>query len=299
MSGPAAAPRTSTALPRGNVILCADDFGISDGVSRGIEDLVHARRLSATGAIVTLPTWGGHAQRLAHLRTQAAVGLHVNLTLAAPLGPMPALAPLGKLPALGAIVRQALLGALDRREIAGEIARQIDAFTQSTGFAPDFVDGHQHVHSLPGIRDAFLDAMAERFPGRGPLVRDPADRFASIVRRRAAVVKSLVISTLAAGFGDRARSAGFATNHGFSGVSPFTPGASFDSEVAAFFAEPGRRHLVMCHPGHPDDALRRFDEVVERRAEELASLMRMPGLPEAIWHVERGAGIDYPEWPGG
>lgn len=298
MSGRVAASRADPALPGGNVILCADDFGISDGVSRGIEELVHARRLSATGAIVTLPTWGTHAQRLARLRPHAAVGLHVNLTLAAPLGPMPALAPLGKFPALGSIVRHALLGTLDRREIATEIGRQIDAFAQATGFPPDFIDGHQHVHSLPGIRDACLEALAERFPGRGPLIRDPADRALAILQRRAAVVKALVIASLAIGFGDRVRHAGFSTNHGFSGVSPFTPGTSFESELAAFFAAPGRRHLVMCHPGHPDDALRRLDAVVERRAQELAALMRMPGLPEAIWHVERRPGIDYPVWPG-
>lgn len=299
MSGTVAAREVPAALPRGQVILCADDFGISDGVSRGIEELIHARRLSATGAIVTLPNWSSHARRLALLRPQAAVGLHVNLTLAAPLGPMPSWAPLGKLPVLGDAIRRALLGRIDRDEIAAEIGRQIDTFTQAAGFPPDFVDGHQHVQSLPGIRDALLDALSERFPGREPLVRDPADSVRAIRRRGAAVTKSLVIAALSVGFGNRVRRAGFPTNLGFSGVSPFTPGSSFERELAAFFATPGPRHLVMCHPGHGDDALRRLDPVVERRSEELSALMHMPGLPEAIWHVERHRDIDYPVWPGG
>ena len=299
MSGTVAASNEAAALPRGQVILCADDFGISDGVSRGIEELIHARRLSATGAIVTLPTWSGHARRLAQLRPHAAVGLHVNLTLASPLAPMPALAPLGKLPQVGDVIRRALLGHIDRKEIAAEIARQIDAFAQATGFPPDFVDGHQHVHALPGIRDALLDVLSERFPGHEPLIRNPADGNCAILRRRAAVAKSLVIAALSSGFGERVRRAGFPTNHGFSGVSPFTPGTSYQTELSAFFTAPGRRHLVMCHPGYGDMALRHLDPVVERRAEELAALMRMPGLPEAIWHVERHRGIDYPVWPGG
>lgn len=295
MTGAASA---EPSLPPGNVILCADDFAISDGVSRGIEELAHARRLSATGAIVTLPAWAPHAERLARLRPRLAIGLHINLTLGAPAGAMPTLAPLGKLPALAEIVRMALLGNIDRAEIAAEIGRQLDAFAQATGCQPDFIDGHQHVHSLRGVRDGLIDALTLYFPDGGPLVRDPSDTSRTIAWRGAAVAKSIVISSLASGFGARIRRAGFATNDGFSGVSPFTPGSPFAAELVGFFTAPGSRHLVMCHPGYPDEELRRLDSVVERRAEELGTLMRMPGLPEAIWHVERNAGIDYPVWPG-
>src|SRR5206468_3833869 len=70
--------------------------------------------------------------------------------------------PSGKLPALGALVRSALLGRLPLMEIAAEIARQVDAFAQHFDRLPDHVDGHQHVHALPGIRDALLQMLVER-----------------------------------------------------------------------------------------------------------------------------------------
>ena len=49
------------------IILCADDFGLTDGVSRAIIELCHARRLSATSALVTFDDWATQAQRLHEL----------------------------------------------------------------------------------------------------------------------------------------------------------------------------------------------------------------------------------------
>ena len=40
-----------------NVILCADDFGLADGVSQGIVELAQMGRLSATGAMTNMPGW--------------------------------------------------------------------------------------------------------------------------------------------------------------------------------------------------------------------------------------------------
>ena len=287
--------------PSGDIIFCADDFAISDGVSRGIAELAQARRLSATSAIVTLPGWSGHASRLVVLRPLIAIGLHVNLTLGAPLGPMPTLAPLGRLPALGEIVRRALLRRLDRAEVAAEIARQLDRFELATGVAPDFVDGHQHVHALPMVRAALLDALQQRFAAGDAraqlLVRDPADRIAAICRRGAAICKALVIAGLSGGFGAAVRRAGFATNSGFSGVSSFDVAVPFGGEVGRFFSVPGSRHLVMCHPGYPDAELARLDPHTERRRQEMDALLATDGLVEAIWHVDRQRARAEPMWP--
>ncbi|MBF0335117.1 MAG: ChbG/HpnK family deacetylase, partial [Alphaproteobacteria bacterium] len=36
-------------------VLCADDYGLSPGVSRGILALIEMGRVSATGCMVTMP----------------------------------------------------------------------------------------------------------------------------------------------------------------------------------------------------------------------------------------------------
>ncbi len=293
------ARRRSGPLPCGaNVILCADDFAISDGVSRAIEELGAVRRLSATSAIVTLPTWTSHAPRLAKLRPKMAIGLHINLTLGQPMAAMPRIAPDGRLPGLTTLLAMALAGRLSQDEVVAEVLRQLTAFEAGVGWPPDFVDGHQHAHALPGIRSGVVRALARHDRERRLLVRDPADRLGVIVRRGASVPKALALSALVAGFGSTVRRAGFGTNQGFSGVSDFDRRSPYEQELTRFFQLPGRRHLVMCHPGYPDAGLHAVDPIVERRQDELAAISQAPGLVDAIWHVERGATGKQLAWPG-
>ena len=281
------------------VILCADDYAISDGVSRGIEELASAGRLSAASALVNLPAWVPDGPRLATLRRHIATGLHVNLTLGAPLGPMPNLAPAGALPSLARLLTRGLAGRLDEAEIAAEVSRQVDRFEQATGCPPDFIDGHQHVHALPGVRDGFLCAVSARFTREHPLIRDPADHAFAIIGRGGAVLKALSLSVLAGGFGEEMRRAGFPTNRGFAGFSAFGTVVPFQRELHRFFSHPGSCHMVMCHPGYPDAGLARLDGVVARRRMELDALMSMPGLDRAIWHPLRSSADRMPTWPAG
>ena len=276
-------------VPGSNVILCADDFGLTPAVSRGIAELAKAQRLSATSAIVTMPDWLEQAAALAGLRSYLATGLHLNLTLGAPLGPMRRLAPDGELPDSASIVRKSLSLSLDSPEIEAEIERQLERFEAGVGHPPDFIDGHQHVHALPGVRNALFKVLARRFPSAKPLVRDPADTMRAILARKSAMPKAAAISALSRGFGTRARVAGFPTNHGFSGYSAFDTERTYASELENFFAMRGPRHLVMCHPGYVDDALAELDPVVERRRQEFDALFSLPHLDTAIWHVRRPA----------
>lgn len=292
-----ASDRTIPSLePGANVILCADDFGLTEGVTKGIEELALARRLSATSAIVTLDTWPTHSRRLVALRPFVAAGLHLNLTLGAPLGPAPSLAPDGEFEDNVALLRRCLLGTVSRDEIGAEIDRQLSLFETATGFPPDFIDGHQHTHTLPRVSSALIDVLSARYTHYKPLIRDPWDSPVQIMRRRAAATKALVIARLANGFGRRVRAAGFPTNHGFSGVSPFRLDIPYARELAQFFLTRGPRHLVMCHPGYPDAALAELDSVVARRHHELDALFAAPRLEQAIWHVDPRADREPVDW---
>lgn len=279
--------------PDARVILCADDFAISPGVSRGIEELAALGRISATSAIVTLPRWRSEGVRLAALRRYVAIGLHVNLTVGAPLGAVASLAPSGSFSPLKDLVARCVTGrAPDPADVAREVQRQIARFEDSTGYAPDFIDGHQHVHVLPGIRQGFLLALATRFPDGRPFVRDPSDRVTAILKRRRGASKAMTVALLASGFGSALRRAGFPTNHGFSGFSRFSRAEGYGEELESFFRCAGSGHLIMCHPGYPDPQLARLDPVVARRRDELVALRKAPDLPKRIWHVGDRSGDD-------
>lgn len=273
-----------------SVFLCADDYALTDGVSGGIEDLAVLGRLSGTSALVTTRHWPAHGRRVGELGSHCAVGLHLNFTLGAPLGDMPKLAPDGVFPTIRSLINRAVARGLDAAEIAAETARQIARFREVAGRDPDFVDGHQHAHALPGMRVGILAALKDAFPSRGPWVRDPSDRVSRIVARRAAVPKALALTGLTRGFGRAVRSAGFRTNDGFAGVSAFDRAVPFTAELTRFFDHPGPRHLVMCHPGIPDDELASIDPVVERRRDEFEALRTCDRLAGKLW---RPHGADW------
>jgi predicted glycoside hydrolase/deacetylase ChbG (UPF0249 family) len=258
-------------------ILCADDFAMTAGVSRAILELLAAARISATGAMTNRPLWPAMAKELAAHAGAADLGVHLNLTCMAPLGEMPILAPQGRLPDLAEVARKAL-SAPGLADIRAEIARQLDAFEQAMGRPPDFIDGHQHVHALPGVRRAVIAEIAARYPAGGVWLRDPSDSLPAIMARGLCVPKALTVKALARGLKAQARAAGIPTNQGFSGFSRFDADADYEAELAAALYRPGRRHLVMCHPGHVDEDLPRIDSVVATRPIEFAVLMRTPLL---------------------
>jgi predicted glycoside hydrolase/deacetylase ChbG (UPF0249 family) len=252
-----------------SVILCADDFGLADGVSRGIVELAEMGRLSATGAMTNMPGWRRAAPDLTLVRDRIAVGLHLNLTTGSPLGPMPGLAPSGRFPALKDLLPRALKRRLPAVEIAEEIGRQIDAFVEAFGAAPAFVDGHQHVHVLPVIRSALIEALKARGYAGRVWLRDPSDKATAILRRPIGRNKALIVKSLGRGFARSARAAGFQMNKGFSGFAPLDLSVPVARVFEEAFSRLGSHPLVMCHPGYVDDELRALDPALESRVEEL------------------------------
>jgi predicted glycoside hydrolase/deacetylase ChbG (UPF0249 family) len=260
--------------------LCADDYALTPAVSRGILELLGAGRLTAVSVLVTRPGWAEAVSELRPFAHIADIGLHLNLTLGAPLGAMASLAPSHRFPALGPLVRSALLGRLPAEEIAAEIARQIDAFAEHFGRLPDYVDGHQHVHALPVIRDALLRSLVERRLSGCLWLRDPGDRLHAILARPLKG-KALAVAALTAGFASQAAASGFALNEGFAGFSDFDASRDYAAIFAASLRSPGPKHLIMCHPGYSDAALARLDPATSSRDAELAFLLS-PRLPDVL-----------------
>jgi predicted glycoside hydrolase/deacetylase ChbG (UPF0249 family) len=270
-----------------SVVLCADDFGLTDGVSRGILELTEAGRLSATGAMTNMPGWRRNAPGLRPLKGRIGIGLHLNLTTGRPLGPMPGLTD-GVFPPLGQVLRRSLARRLPAEVVRPEIARQLDAFAEAFGGLPDFIDGHQHVHVLPGVRQALLAELKGRGLAGRLWLRDPSDRIGSIRCRRIGRGKALVVTGLARGFRRSAHAAGFAVNEGFSGFAPFDLSVPVGAILADALTALGPRPVVMCHPGRVDEELRGLDPAVESREAELAYLASQE-FGELL--EERGVGL--------
>ena len=278
------------------IVLTADDYALTEGVSRAIGELAAARRLSATSVLVTTPHWPVTAPRLAAHRSKICVGLHLDFTLGSPLGAMPRLAPNGRFPARNAFIARALLGLLDPAELRAEIERQLNAFETRLGFPPDHIDGHEHVHVLSGVRQALIEVVGRRYRGVTPLLRDPSDRSSAIRARGGPVAKAVGVSALALGFARAARRHALPTNQGFSGFSRYDVGEPYAEELASALIEPGSRHILMCHPGHRDAGDRADDPIAARRPMEYEALMQDASVPERIWRPSRAADGPPVDW---
>ena len=256
-----------------DLTICADDYGLTQAVSSGILEAIEAGRLDATGAMTARPHWKTAARDLASFGQAVEAGLHLDLTLGPPLTSMPVLAPGGKLPSIGALIRMSQAGRLPEAEIRAEIAAQIDAFGEHYGRAPAFIDGHQHVHMLPGVRDWLFEAAAARGLAGKIWMRDSADRFSRILKRGVEAPKAMIVTLAGRGFGAAARQRGFVTNEGFSGYSAFDPRRDYAKDFARYLTAPGKRHLVMCHPGRVDFELEQLDPATYSREQELEFLL--------------------------
>lgn len=261
-----------------SLVLIADDYALSPAVSAGILVALAAGRISGTGAMTNRPFWPADAEKLLPFKGKAELGVHLNLTCGPALTGPSALAPDGHLMPLKALLQGVQRKQVGRALLGAEIGAQLDAFFAAMGCEPDFIDGHQHVHALPGVRAALADALMRRYadkPGRPcakkPWLRDPGDRFGAILQRPQPR-KALMVKLLAGRFAKTMRARGFTLNAGFSGYSAFT-GAEYGREFAAALRALGKHPAMMCHPGYVDDALRAADDVVESREHELAFLL--------------------------
>lgn len=220
------------------VALCADDFGAGPAVDAAVLDLAGARRIGAVSCLVGGPAFEADAPALRAIRDRVDVGLHLELASGR-----------AGLAALLVASHARLLG---RAAVARRLAAQLDRFESAFGGPPDFVDGHQHVHALPVVRDILVAELGARYGDRRPAVRNTVP----LVPRGAKARMLAVLGGTA--LRDALRRTGIAHNPDFAGVYDLRPGPSrgaYRARFRAWLAGATDGTLVLCHPGvEPADA---------------------------------------------
>ncbi len=241
------------------IILCADDYAQSSAISAGILELVQQQRLSAVSCFSESDVWSATDNELLTYRDHIDIGLHFNLTqpfTSAAVAARP----------LNTVMRLALSGRLERKQIATALHAQLDRFETAAKRMPDFLDGHQHVHVLPGIRDVVVTELARRYSGQKPYLRAVNPRLPG----HGGFIKLLVLKLLGSGFGNLTRRRGLESNRGFAGIYSLQPNADFAALMASWLGAAQNGDLMMCHPGAPADDI--SDPIAATRPLELAFL---------------------------
>lgn len=260
--------------------ICADDYGFDAAVSRGVLDCIEAGRLQATSCMVLSPAWPQWAAGLREHRATVDCGLHLDINEFAQQAP-------GR--SLSGWIAAAYLGRIQPQQAHRWVARQLDAFEDAMHAAPDYLDGHQHVHQLPVLRDAVLGELRRRY-GRSCALRSTRSR----IWRGG---KAALIAGLGEGALRRAaHAADLRMNSDFAGVYDFGAEPAYAQRVRGWLSTLEDGGQLMTHPGRVEAPPSRPDGIREARGRELAFWLG-PAAADmlASLGISPGRCADWPE----
>ena len=241
-----------------NLIVNADDFGISEAINRGIVE-AHVRGIvTSTSIMATAPKFE-HAVELARQRPSLAVGVHLVLTEQRPLIGAAAAASLVRSdgtfePHLKQLLKKRLRGHVAMSEVRSELDAQIRR-VRAAGIAINHLDGHQHVHVLPGI----ARIVAELAAAHGiSAVRYPTERVRGYMLRSAKHAQRVVEQAALSMFCASSPLARLRRSDEFVGF--YFGGRLDEANLETVLAGLPKRGTVelMCHPG--DEGMRPQDD---------------------------------------
>lgn len=156
------------------LIVNADDFGLSKAVNEGIVE-AHQRGIVTSTSLMASGAAFEDAVRLARAIGTLDIGVHLTLTEEEPVSErsnIPSLLDGHRFyPHASCFVRRYFAGRISLDEAERELDAQV-ARIVSTGINVSHLDGHQHVHMVPGIRRV-AGRLAEKY--RIPAIRFPKE----------------------------------------------------------------------------------------------------------------------------
>lgn len=242
------------------LIVNADDFGLTEGVNRGILD-AHRRGLVTSTSLLANGAAFHSAVAFARHTPALGVGIHLNLTDGRPIAPpseIPSLVNAAQSFAAQPpqLARQLLAGTVQLAHIEREFRAQIE-YVLAAGITPTHLDGHQHVQAWPSIF-AITVTLALEYGIRG--IRCSAERMVnltSILRTQSPVrflrqfVVARALALLAIGQRAKAWRANLACPAYCYGITQ-TGLLDMTNLETILRSVPEGASELMCHPGYSD-----------------------------------------------
>ena len=252
-----AVPLSNSARP---VIINVDDLGLSTAVNDAVIHLAELGRIGASSYMVGGTITDNDINCLNKLNVD--IGLHLDLT---------GIFPSALHGSLKSIIIASYLRRLDSTQVTAIIKQQLDGFEDRFNRAPTFIDGHQHIHQFPVIRQCLINELINRYHNeisKGTLS-------ARVTTPLISDLKSWIIYALG-GYAWRklCEHHQILTNDKFGGVYGF----DVDSQQLASLWEQWLQGaprdtanasptLIMCHPAIPDNASNSWQDDIKAARE--------------------------------
>jgi predicted glycoside hydrolase/deacetylase ChbG (UPF0249 family) len=231
------------------LIVNADDYGRTPGVSKGIRKAHRDGVVTSTTALMNMPGIEEDVRAAMRETPDLGLGVHMVLTCASPLLPLSALDSItggrDTFPSLEDFIRN--LTGINPDQAAAEWDAQIRKFISISGRRPDHLDSHHHVtYFSEPLFVKFLD-LAQRYacPIRIPYPC-PSGGCDGLPDELSGPVREFVPRLTAA----------FGTKKPDWFIGTFYDEQATDEQLAAIIDRlgPGISE-IMCHPGYADQAL--------------------------------------------
>jgi hopanoid biosynthesis associated protein HpnK len=289
------------------LIVNADDFGLTEDINRGIM-VAHRDGILTSTSLLANGSAFNQAVTSSRMFVQLSVGVHLNLSQGSPVSSPNRISSLvdeqGKLHLsplhLGMrILRKQLTLEDIHTECRAQILKVLEA-----GIAPTHLDGHLHVHLLPQLSPVLIRLAHEfgirhvRCPTEDleitlPLIwRINGNRFAAL--KRSAVAYG--VSSFAGRFREHLRKSGFTSPNAFLGLA-HTGFLDVNALSVLLALVPNGTTELMCHPGYHSAELVSFGGSLTRDREvELLALIA-PEIKDLIGNLGIRL-VNFSDWEG-
>ena len=247
-----------------NLIVNADDLGWTDGVNRGIVEAHRRGLVTSTSLLANGRAWES-ALAVRREYPELGIGVHLNLSDGPPIADA-AVVP-GLLNEAGQLEGgpESLLLRIARRKLrVKEVEREWDAQItkiKKGGISPTHLDGHKHVHMLPGLFGVALRLARKHGIGAIRIAHEES-RLRALLSSRGGKngvqlkqgVQARGLKLLARDAREMAERAGIVATDYFCGIAQ-TGVMTREGVERLLGGLPNGTTELMCHPGYVDEEL--------------------------------------------
>jgi predicted glycoside hydrolase/deacetylase ChbG (UPF0249 family) len=250
-----------------NLIVNADDLGWTEGINRGILEAFHHGIVTSTSLLANGAAFAGGVDA-ARSAPGLGVGVHLNLSDGPPVAPRESVASLLNEAGEFAHGPESLLlrrasGGLALEEVEREWNMQTGKIL-AAGITATHLDGHKHVHMLPGLFEVALRVAKRHGIGAIRVALEASSLRAALSsgskRNLGVVMKQGVqargLKLLARDAREQAEHAGISTADYFCGIAQ-TGELTREGVEQLVKSLPDGTTELMCHPGYMDSALQK------------------------------------------
>lgn len=275
-----------------NLIVNADDLGWTEGVNRGIAE-AHRQGLVTSTSLLANGRAFASALAVSHNFPALGIGVHLNLSDGLPTADAGSVRSL--LNSAGEFLggpETLLLRIASRKLSTEEVEREWDAQirrVKDAGISPTHLDGHKHVHMLPGLFEVALRLARKHGIGAIRIALEESKLRAVLSAGQEQSTKVLLmqgvqargLKLLARDAREMAERAGIAASDYFCGIAQ-TGVMTREGMERLLEALPEGTTEFMCHPGYLDEELRQSATRLKESRQQELEILTDPGIRKLV-----------------